>query len=117
MTEIRRAFAVLIIAVALAIGVDDKPKPPTAEEKEAGYRLLTNRTPDAIIITQEFLKPAIVKIGGNLPLATFSNVVSICLHTNDCYLIRYKQNGITNDFHAWMVTFVVEFEKGAVANK
>jgi hypothetical protein len=31
-----------------------------------------------------------------------SNCVSITLHTNDCYLVEYVQNGVTNEFHAWM---------------
>jgi hypothetical protein len=45
----------------------------------------------------------------NVPIAIFTNVVSgwchwdeVLGHTNDCILIRYRDTGVTNEFHAWM---------------
>jgi hypothetical protein len=39
----------------------------------------------------------------NSTIVVFTNVVSGWYHTNDCVLIRYRDTGVTNEFHAWMI--------------
>jgi hypothetical protein len=40
-------------------------------------------------------------IGGSFYL---TNVVDAFWHTNDCMLVRWAENGVTNEFHAWNTT-------------
>jgi hypothetical protein len=42
------------------------------------------------------------------PLWKSTNCLSVSLHTNNCYLIKYVENGKTNEFHAWMVPVKIE---------
>lgn len=43
-----------------------------------------------------------------IPGWQFTNVVAVVRnHEPNCHLIRYVQNGATNEFHAWAVPVVV----------
>lgn len=44
---------------------------------------------------------------GNHLLTTFDNVILVTNHEPHCFLIRYVENGKTNDFHAWLVPIKV----------
>jgi len=49
-----------------------------------------------------------------IPGWKFTNVVSVVQnHEPGCHLVKYVENGMTNDFHAWAVPVVIETNKPA----
>jgi len=53
-----------------------------------------------------------VTVGDSPDPWKMTNCIEAVLHTNDCYLIRWVDGGITNEFHAWMVKVKIEKQEG-----
>jgi len=54
-----------------------------------------------------------VTIGEEPPaIWKMTNCIEAVLHTNNCYLIRWVDEGVTNEFHAWMVKVKIEKQEG-----
>jgi len=70
----------------------------------SGISLLRHRPAKTVFYT--------VTVGDGPNAWEMTNCIDAVLHTNDCYLIRWVEGGITNEFHAWMVKVKIEKQEG-----